>query len=68
MKSNQSSNLAEAVGRRVLEWKGADFLEIVYLLEEKNALRFVRLFATLDDNARDSAIKYLESACRDRQI
>jgi hypothetical protein len=68
MKNDQSSDLAEAVGRRVLEWKGSDFLEIVYLLEEKNTLRFLRLFATLDDGARDKAIEYLESASRARQI
>jgi hypothetical protein len=57
-----NNSLAESIGRRVLEWKGSEFIEFVYLLEEKNALKILSLVTSMADEDQDVLIKFCERA------
>lgn len=48
------SAVAEAVGRRILERRGAELIEFMYLLDEKNTLELLREFVVLrgEDQAK----------------
>lgn len=55
----KEQNIAEAVGQRVLQWKGGEFLELIYLMEEKNAVNLLRLFTSMSDSAQKSIIEFM---------
>ena len=59
---NTNTSLAESIGRRILEWKGSEFIEFVYLLDEKNALKILRLITSMAEDDQDILIKFCESA------
>jgi hypothetical protein len=56
------TEVAEAVGRRVLGWKGAEFLELIYLLEEKNTLELLRDFSSLSKSNQAQVIEFFRMA------
>jgi hypothetical protein len=58
----ENTQIAEAVGRRVLGWKGAEFLEFIYLLEEKNTLDLLREFVALSDDNQIKVIEFFRMA------
>jgi hypothetical protein len=58
----EHAEVAEAVGRRVLGWKGSEFLEFVYLLEEKNTLELLRGFVALSDDEQSQVIEFFRKA------
>jgi hypothetical protein len=61
MSETSGSEIAEAVGHRVLQWKGAEFLELIYLLDERNTLELLRLFVTLSEDAKKDVVNFLNS-------
>jgi hypothetical protein len=68
MSSNPESNIAEAVGSRVLQWKGSEFLELIYFLEEKNSLELLRLFTAMSGNSQDALIEFMRCISRQDNI
>jgi hypothetical protein len=60
--ASSTTSLAESIGRRVLEWKGSEFIEFVYLLDEKNAIRIHSLITSMAEDDQNILIDYCERA------
>jgi hypothetical protein len=60
MTNNNDLKIAEALGLRVLQWKGSEFLELIYFLEEKNSLNILRLFASLSRDSQNALLEFME--------
>lgn len=56
----EDAQIAESVGRRILAWRGAEFLEFLYLIEEANALETLRAVARLSEEDRGKVIRFFE--------
>lgn len=54
----EDSRIAESVGRRVLAWRGAEFLEFLYLIEETHALETLRAVARLSKEDREKVVRF----------
>ncbi len=52
--------IAEAVGRRILERKGSELIEFIYLLDEKNSLELLREFVVLRDDDQAKIIDFFK--------
>jgi hypothetical protein len=66
MKTVDDAAMAEAVGRRVLGWKGPDLLEFIYLLEEKNTIELLRQFVSLNDDKQNKVLDLCRRANESR--
>ncbi|MCC3244373.1 hypothetical protein LG047_03375 [Methylocystis sp. WRRC1] len=53
--------LAEAVGQKVLEWRGAEFLEFLYLIQERNALETLRELCRLNDEDKKRVMTFFQN-------
>ncbi len=56
--------VAEAVGRRILERKGSELIEFIYLLDEKNTLELLREFVALRDDDQAKIIDFFKKINR----
>lgn len=54
----EDAQIAETIGRRILAWRGAEFLEFLYLIEEKHALETLRAVARLSSEDREKVVRF----------
>jgi hypothetical protein len=53
-------SVAEAVGRRILERRGSEIIELVYFLEERNTLELLREFVSLHGDDQEKIVSFLK--------
>ncbi len=56
------SQLAEAIGRRILGNGGAELLEMIYLLQEDNALETLREIAVMSEDNKLELLNFIRRA------
>ncbi len=54
MSTTVEASVAESIGRRILERRGLEAIELIYFMEERNTLELLREFVALrgDDQAK----------------
>lgn len=62
------SAMAEAIGRRILDLRGSNLIEILYFLEEENSLEMLRAFSTLSFENQAKLIDFLKETNRKADV
>jgi hypothetical protein len=64
MSTSVETSVAESVGRRILERRGSEVLELMYFLDERHALDLLREFIALPGDEQSKLVDFLKSANR----
>lgn len=65
---SEDMQVAAAVWARILEWRGSEFLELIYLLEEKNAFDIFRQLSRLSESDKSKLIKFMNSVYSENSL